>query len=588
MGRRRVLACLAVVAGLTVVQAAPAFADGSAGSVLASTGEATSSSGSGTGGGSETAGQASTDEAPSSPDPATTVPAEAHDQAPAVGGPDAPTSPPSTPAEKDTGTAQDPSTKVSDKASTKARAANAPAAKATSTTSEPADAPRASATSAPSTGTDRAASRPSRVTPLADPASPLTVTLAAVLIDLDGDGRQGAGDAVDLTATVQTAGPSDVSALVVAPVAAAGAASPPVFSCPVTTVTTGAEVTCTLRQQLTQVDVDAGHVTVVVTASGTVVDTGTSTTSAPATLETPVTGTGSLTLSQSITQRSDADHDGRLDVGDLVDVTLTARNTGTLTLSGLVVGDALLSRLHVAVTCSATRLAPGASTTCRSARFAVTRAQATAKVLRNQATASARTPAGATVKSATSTASVAVQAPATRPSRPATPSAVARLGISQWVASVSDHDGDGRLDAGDTVTFGFRVTNTGTVSVHGLRVVDRRLARAGVGVHCPASTLGSGASVVCMSGPVTIVAWQAKKGFGRNFAYATASTAAGTSVRSNSSVAEVGRTTPTVQAAALPRTGSDLGDPALLGLALLLGGATMTVMSRRRPARRTA
>jgi hypothetical protein len=272
---------------------------------------------------------------------------------------------------------------------------------------------------------------------------------------------------------------------------------------------------------------------------------------------------------------------------------VTVTNTGTVTLERLTISDSLLTRLHVPLTCAATTLAPGASTTCASARFAVTRSQATAKVLRNQATATARTPSGASVKSATSTVAAAVQAPtSTRPSRPTSPkpsgsTAVARLRLSQWVASVTDHDHDGRLDTGDAITFAFRATNTGSLTVRDLRVVDRRLSRAGVSVHCPVSTLAPGASVVCASGPVTVLAWQAQRGFGRNFAYATARTAAGTAVRSNSSVTDVGRTTQSAQAGALPRTGSDLADPALLGLALLVAGATMTVVSRR-PARRTA
>ncbi len=546
---RRALACLAVVAGLTVVQAAPAFADGSA---VAGAGDTASvdagSSGASTGGASTSGASTSTGQTTVPDDQPATAPGGTHDPAPGSSGSDAPTS--KTPASK----------------------TPAPKAPATSTTPAPKDG-----------GHGQVVSRSTKLTPLADPPSPLTVTLTAAPVDVNGDRRQGAGDALDLTATVRASGPSDVSSLVVAP-AGTGVTTGTAFSCPVTTVATGAEVTCTSRHELTQADVDAGHVTVVVTASGTVVATSTSTTSAPTTLTTPVTGVGSLALTQRITQRSDADRDGRLDAGDLVDVRLTVRNTGTLTLSRLAISDSLLKRLHVSLTCSATGLVPGASTTCRSARFAVTRAQATAKRLRNQATALARTPSGVTVKSATSTASVAVQAPpSTRPSRPSSPrpSAVARLRVSQWVASVNDHDGNGRLDVGDTITFGFRATNTGTTTVYGLRVVDRRLDRAGVGVHCPASTLAPGASVVCMSGPVTVVPWQAKKGFGRNFAYATAHTAAGTSVRSNSSVTDVGQATASVQAAALPRTGSDLADPALLGLVLLLGGATMTVGSRR-------
>lgn len=569
---------MALAAGLTLGQGAPAFAEGTA---------APSSTTSAVPSGS---GAAQPSETPVAEQPKA-------DEPKAEAATDEPTAQPTADAPKanepkaDVPKAEEPKPEAHKPEAHKLEAPKVEAPKVEEAGAPRIEAAKPSTPTPPNARTSAKVAAPSaRVTRLADDASPLSVTLAAAAVDVNGNGKQDVGDALDVTATVHVAGASDITALAVVPSSTDGSTPPrPAFSCPVSSAAPGTDVACTARHDVTQADVDAGRVTIVVTATGTVVATGQSTTSAPASLESRVTGQGSLALTQTIPQRSDADHDGRLDAGDLVDVRLTVTNTGTLTLTKLAVSDALLARLHVVLTCASSELAPGESTTCTSERFAVTRAQATARVLRNQATASAQTLAGRTVKSATSTASVVVQAPAkptTRPSRPTSPkpstsTAVARLRITQWVASVNDRDNDGRLDAGDTITFGFRASNTGSLTIHGLRVVDRRLSRAGVSVHCPVTTLAASASVVCMSGPVAVRRGQAQKGFGRNFAYVTGQTAAGASVRSNSSVTDVGRTTQSAQAAALPRTGSDLADPALLGLVLLLCGATMTVLSRR-------
>jgi LPXTG-motif cell wall-anchored protein len=307
----------------------------------------------------------------------------------------------------------------------------------------------------------------------------------------------------------------------------------------------------------------------------------------------------------------DSDHDGRADRGDRVRVVIVVSNSGgRVTLRSVRVVDSLFRRLGSPVTCGTSVLAPGASTSCGSGPVTVRRAQAKAGVLSNQARATARTPSGALVRSAASTATLQVQRPAhkhrhkhkhkhrqhrakrhhhhqrvhqhrTHVKRVKPPSA--RLQLSQFVLKVVDVNKNGRLEAGDSVRFGFQVANTGTLSATGLHIVDRRLTRFKVSVVCAATTLGPGAETVCRSGPMVVTRYQAKKRLGQNFAYAAA-TAGGTSVRSNSTVIPLQRSTTALRRLTrLPNTGSSL-TPSQLGLAgmLLMGGVFLLSAGRRR------
>ena len=99
------------------------------------------------------------------------------------------------------------------------------------------------------------------------------------------------------------------------------------------TLAPGQQVTATATRTLTQADVDAGSVVNSAAASGTTPQLGTVRASATAAL--PITPTGTLELAKT------GALDGRGVAGDVVTFTFTARNTGTVTLSGVTVADAL-------------------------------------------------------------------------------------------------------------------------------------------------------------------------------------------------------------------------------------------------------
>jgi LPXTG-motif cell wall-anchored protein len=161
----------------------------------------------------------------------------------------------------------------------------------------------------------------------------------------------------------------------------------------------------------------------------------------------------------------------------------------------------------------------------------------------------------------------------------------AKLRMNQYVLKVLDKNDNGRLEAGDSVRFGFQVTNVGTLGVDGLRIVGRRLTRFKVPVTCAATTLSAGSTTLCASGPMPITRYQAKKRLGQNFAYAAA-TAGGTAVRSNSTVIPLQRSTAALRRLTkLPNTGSavTVSQLGLTGM-VMLGGVLMLGVGRRRRA----
>ncbi len=177
-----------------------------------------------------------------------------------------------------------------------------------------------------------------------------------------------------------------------------------------TTLAPGASTTCTATAPhvITQADVDAGVVNNTATASRLApvqrdhhlelvvdVDAGQ-----------PDAGSLQLTKSAAVT---DANGNGKTDLGDTITWSFLVKNTGTVTASTVAVTDAKAG----AVSCPVTTLAPGASTTCTAAGHTITQADVDAGVVSNTATAAAKAPSGATINAAPSSTDTPVaQTPA--------------------------------------------------------------------------------------------------------------------------------------------------------------------------------
>ncbi|RRJ87456.1 LPXTG cell wall anchor domain-containing protein [Gulosibacter macacae] len=106
--------------------------------------------------------------------------------------------------------------------------------------------------------------------------------------------------------------------------------------------------------------------------------------------------------------------------GDKVRYEFVVTNTGDVTIRELVIVDEMLATANVAVTCDATELAPGAATTCTSAEYTVTDADAAAGTVTNVAVATGSTPSGVPAVSNEADAVITVKVPST-PTTPTTP-----------------------------------------------------------------------------------------------------------------------------------------------------------------------
>ncbi|WP_380281665.1 hypothetical protein [Kitasatospora purpeofusca] len=264
------------------------------------------------------------------------------------------------------------------------------------------------------------------------------------------------GDTITYTYTVTNTGTAAVHNLTVTD----DRVSP--VTCVATTLASGQSTTCTGSYVVTSADAVAGHVLNVATANALNPE-GEPVASPPAQETVPVASVASLSLAKR------ADTAGPVHVGDTITYTYTVTNTGTAAVHSLTVTDDLVSP----VTCIATSLAAGQSTTCTGS-YVVTSADAVAGHVLNVATANAFNPEGEPVASPPAQETVPV-------------ASVASLSLAKRA------DTAGPAHVGDTITYTYTVTNTGTAAVHSLTVTDDRVSS----VTCVATTLAAGQGTTC-------------------------------------------------------------------------------------------
>ena len=318
--------------------------------------------------------------------------------------------------------------------------------------------------------------------------------------------RTDAGDTVTYTFRATNTGGTTLSTLTV---------SDPTlgltdYFCAAGPVAPGATVSCTASHTLTQDDIDAGGVANTATVSG---DSPTGPVSDTASTTVAVPQASSLTVDKRDAGIVDVDGNGA-DEGDTIGYTFTVTNTGTTTLSPVTITDTKLGLNGFQ--CAAT-LAPGDSTTCAApTAYRLTQADVDGGTVRNQVTANGNAATG-TDPSASDTNVVPI-------------TNLASLTLAKDAGSVVDANGNGRQDAGDTVSYTFRVTNTSNVTLTGVTVSDPLLAGTGVGISCPATTLAPSASMTCTSGAYTLTQTDLDRGRVDNTATVNARTPQGDSV----------------------------------------------------------
>jgi uncharacterized repeat protein (TIGR01451 family) len=337
-----------------------------------------------------------------------------------------------------------------------------------------------------------------------DQAPALALTKSANVNDLDGDGATDLGDTISWTFLVRNSGTTTVTAVgIVDPLAGA-------VTCPVTTLAVGASTTCTAAAfMITQADVDAGFVAN--TAKATATDSvGGAVVSPDSSTDTPVDQAPALSVVKSAAV-TDIDADGKTDLGDTVGWSFLVTNTGTTTVTALTIDDPTAG----AVTCPVTTLAPGAATTCT----------ATSAHVVDQGDVDAGTVSNTARARGKSASDPVVSAPSTTD----TPISQSVVLAAIKHAVVTDVNHDGKTGLGDRITWSVTVTNTGTVSVHAMTIVD---PNAGP-MTCLATTLAPGAGTTCTATtPYTITQPDVDAGTVDNTATAAGNDPGGASVTS--------------------------------------------------------
>ncbi|MBT1675116.1 DUF7507 domain-containing protein [Curtobacterium aurantiacum] len=309
------------------------------------------------------------------------------------------------------------------------------------------------------------------VTATATATVPTTQVAPAATLELTPavhGGAPGVGDDVGLTVTVTNAGNISLSGLAVTIANESGMT----VDCPAVPLAPGASVECevTGAHRVSQADVDRGAIPF--TASMTAVGPADqpvrtdARTSQPTVAQAPALGT-------SVT--ADLDAAGAAPApGDRIDLAVTVRNTGNVTLTDAA--STFADREGLEVTCASDPVAVGSEVECTVSGYALTQADIDAGVVDFAVDSTATTPTGATV-SAKDTASVTVDR---------------RSGVvGTLTAGLRGTDAP---KAGDPVSLDVHVRNSGNVTLRDLvAVIDgRELA-----VTCPDGALVPGAEVDC-------------------------------------------------------------------------------------------
>ena len=234
----------------------------------------------------------------------------------------------------------------------------------------------------------------------------------------------------------------------------------------------GQKLTCTGSYTLTQADLDAGTVHNVATGDSN------ETTPVDTPKDTAITKEPELTLvKQGTVDPTVVAPADRADVGDRITYTLTASNSGNVTLTGVTVSDPKIGSLVCTPPQPAT-LAPGAHMTC-TGTHTLTQADIDAGHVDN-----------------TGTAGSDETTPTDTPNRvPVTQEPDLTL-VKQGAVDMTVVAPTDRVDAGDRIVYTLTATNVGNVTLTGVTVSDPKLGLLSCLPPQPA-TLAPGAQMVC-------------------------------------------------------------------------------------------
>ncbi|MFD6056233.1 hypothetical protein [Agromyces sp. NPDC060279] len=322
---------------------------------------------------------------------------------------------------------------------------------------------------------------------------------------------------------------------------------------------------------VTQADLDAGEVTNRATATGTGPDED-EVESPPATTTTPLDEAARITLVKSASP-SDA---ASFTVGQVITYSFVVTNTGNVTVTGLAITEDAFSGSgpENPITCPSTPLPPGRQATCTTT-YTLTQADVDAGQLANTARATGAAGDEPVESNPSSTVIPALQSPA--------------------LSLVKSADVERVTAVGQVVSYTFRVTNIGNVTLRTIEVAETDFSGAGTApvVTCPsaAAELLPGAFVDCEAS-YTAVAADLTGAAIENTAVATGTAPDESPVESPPSSASVETVTPTPTPTPVPpKPGPPLAGTGweppvgaiVIALLLTAAGVAALLLARRQP-----
>ncbi|MCL2490200.1 MAG: hypothetical protein FWF36_05680, partial [Propionibacteriaceae bacterium] len=286
------------------------------------------------------------------------------------------------------------------------------------------------------------------------------LTMHKIASDANGDPvtQLVLGETVYYSFVVENTGNATVSGIGIDDSDFTGTGTMSSIDCPSGALAPGDSVTCTATYVVTQADVDAGKLTNTATAGGTRPGSDQRVDSPPDTVLVP----SELLPALTVTKTDDLFGFGvPVMAGDRIGYTITAKNSGNVSLTGVTVTDALLGG-DVTSSCNwpgtAGALVPGEKATC-SGSYTLTQADIDAGTVTNTATGTGVDPEGTRVSD---TGEVTTDLTATP-------------GYGPGLGVVKTADRSGLSDpaqVGDPIVYTIKATNTGNLTLTGVVVRD--------------------------------------------------------------------------------------------------------------------
>ena len=284
--------------------------------------------------------------------------------------------------------------------------------------------------------------------------------------DSNGNGDPDLGDVLRYSVTVGNTGNVTLDPLTVADPTA------DTLACDASSLAPGATATCVASVTVEIVDADAGEV--INTASVTANDPNGTELGGDDQVVTPLVQSPAVTIDKSLAGNTDEDGSGDVTLNDTLNYEFEVRNAGNVTLSSVALDDPTVGPVDCG---GVTTLVPGESVTC-TVSYTVLQSDVDRGEIVNVAIATAASPAGDVADSDTETTPV---------------SRNYGLDVVKSMTGIDDTDASGNVTPGDIASYSFAVTNTGTVTLDELQILD---AVTGT-VTCIDTTLAPDETVTC-------------------------------------------------------------------------------------------